>query len=117
MIPFSSLFFVKVGAVSGADSIFANQQWGNVEFVNSMTAKSGKTKKMIYGIYAKDCVYLQEFKQKLTQRKIKKINENNWWQWGRDYYKSDMPRIYVNTKTRNKKPFLLISVMLMRALF
>ncbi len=28
---------------------------------------------------------------------------------GRDYYKSDIPRIYVNTKTRNKKPFFIHS--------
>ena len=44
-IPFKKLFFVKVGAVSGADSIFANTEFGNVEFVNSTTAKNGKTKK------------------------------------------------------------------------
>lgn len=62
---------------------------------------------MIYGEYAKDCAYLQDFKKQLMQRKIKKFNESNWWKWGRDYHKSDLPRIYVNTKTRNKKPFFL----------
>ncbi|RDU59106.1 class I SAM-dependent methyltransferase [Helicobacter sp. MIT 14-3879] len=108
-IPFSSLFFVKVGAVSGADYIFANKQWGNVEFVNSSTAKSGTTKRMIYGKYASDCKYLEQFKEKLMQRKIKKFGESNWWEWGRDYYKSEKPRIYVNTKTRNIKPFFLHS--------
>lgn len=105
--PFNSLFFVKVGAVSGADSIFGNEKWGNVEFVGSQTCKSGKTKKMIYGEYGRDCAYLQGFKTQLLQRKIKKFNEINWWEWGRDYHKSEMPRIYVNTKTRNKKPFFL----------
>ena len=106
-IPFNSLFFVKVGAVSGADSIFGNEKWGNVEFVGSQTCKSGKTKKMIYGEYGRDCAYLWGFKTQLLQRKIKKFNEANWWEWGRDYHKSEMPRIYVNTKTRNKKPFFL----------
>lgn len=106
-IPFKKLFFVKVGAVSGADSIFANTEFGNVEFVNSTTAKNGKTKKMIYGEYAKSCKYLQQFKQKLLQRKIKKFSDSNWWEWGRDYHKSEKPRIYVNTKTRNKKPFFI----------
>ena len=86
-IPFKKLFFVKVGAVSGADSIFANTEFGNVEFVNSTTAKNGKTKKMIYGEYAKSCKYLQQFKQKLLQRKIKKFSDSNWWEWGRDYQK------------------------------
>lgn len=108
-IPFKKLFFVKVGAVSGADSIFANTEFGNVEFVNSTTAKNGKTKKMIYGEYAKSCKYLQQFKQKLLQRKIKKFSDSNWWEWGRDYHKSENPRIYVNTKTRNKKPFFIHS--------
>ncbi len=108
-IPFKGLFFVKVGAVSGADSIFANEKWGNMDFVCSQSAKSGKTRKMIYGIYGKDCAYLQDFKEQLLKRRIKKFNESNWWEWGRDYYKSENPRIYVNTKTRNKEPFFLHS--------
>lgn len=108
-IPFKDLFFVKVGAVSGADSIFANEKWGNVDFVCSQSAKSGKTRKMIYGIYGKECIYLQDFKEQLLKRRIKKFNELNWWEWGRNYYKSENPRIYVNIKTRNKKPFFLHS--------
>lgn len=106
-IPFSALFFVKVGAVSGADKIYANDEFGNVEFVCSHSAKSGKTKKMIYGEFGKDSAYLQGFKPQLLKRKIKKFDENNWWEWGRDYHKSDEARIYVNAKTRNKKPFFL----------
>ena len=106
-IPFNALFFVKVGAVSGADKIYANNEFGNVEFVCSHTAKSGKTKKMIYGEFGKDSAYLQGFKPQLLKRKIKKFDENNWWEWGRDYHKSDEARIYVNAKTRNKKPFFL----------
>ena len=106
-IPFSSLFFVKVGAVSGADSIFANEKFGNMDFVCSFSAKTGKTKKMIYGDFGKTCAYLAEFKPQLIARKIKKFDEHNWWEWGRDYYKSESPRIYVNSKTRNKKPFFL----------
>lgn len=106
-IRLGDLFSVKVGAVSGADSIFTHTVNGNMDFVYSGTAKSGKTKKMIYGEYGKKCKYLQNFKSKLLQRKIKKFNEDNWWEWGRDYYKSDKPRIYVNTKTRNKEPFFI----------
>lgn len=106
-VPFNSLFFVKVGAVSGADSIFASQKWGNMDFVCSKTQKSGATKKMIYGKYGRDLAYLQGFKSKLLERKIKKFSENNWWDWGRDYHKSELPRIYVNAKTRNKSPFFL----------
>ena len=108
-IPFNALFFVKVGAVSGADKIYANDEFGNVEFVCSHTAKTGRTKKMIYGEYGKNCAYLREFKAQLMSRKIKKFTQNNWWEWGRDYHKSECLRIYVNSKTRNKKPFFLHS--------
>lgn len=108
-IPFNELFFVKVGAVSGLDRIFANESFGNADFVCSATAKNGKTKKMIYGEFGKQSAYLQGFKAQLLARKIKKFDENNWWQWGRDYFKSDLPRLYVNAKTRNKKPFFLHS--------
>lgn len=106
-VPFSNLFFVKVGAVSGADEIFTSDEFGNTDFVYSQTAKSGKTKKMIYGKYGRQCKYLLQYKELLLQRKIKKFNENNWWEWGRDYYKDDSLRIYTNTKTRNKRPFFI----------
>ena len=37
-VPLSSVFFVKVGAVSGADEIFTNAELGKVDFVCSRTA-------------------------------------------------------------------------------
>ncbi|MDD9867919.1 MAG: class I SAM-dependent methyltransferase [Candidatus Campbellbacteria bacterium] len=97
----SDIFDVKVGAVSGADTIFTNKQ-GNAEFVCSKTSETNQTRKMIYNIR-----HTELFKHKniLIKRKIKKFNENNWWKWGRDHHKSDSPRIYVNCKTRNKNPF------------
>lgn len=103
-INFNELFFVKVGAVSGNDAIFTNDKFGNLDFVYSKTCKNGKTKKMIYNTKHS---FLINFKEKLKNRKIRTFNEENWWMWGRDYYKSDEPRIYVNTKTRNKKPFFI----------
>ncbi|MDX1904525.1 MAG: class I SAM-dependent methyltransferase, partial [Thermonemataceae bacterium] len=101
-VPFSSLFFVKVGAVSGADEVFTNEEFGNMEFVCSKTHKTKQTKKMIFNTYHP---YLEQFKNKLINRKIKKFNEKNWFMWGRNHFISEQPRIYVNTKTRNKKPF------------
>lgn len=106
-VPFSKLFFVKVGAVSGADSIFTSQKHGNMDFVGSQTAKSGATKRMIYGEFGKHSAYLKAHKAELLRRKIRAFSEANWYQWGRDYFKSELPRIYVNTKTRNKRPFFL----------
>ena len=91
-VKFSDLFFVKVGAVSGCDKIFANEKYGNLDFVCSVTAKSGKTKKMIYN---QNCEYLKQFKDELISRKIRNFNENNYFLWGRDYYKSDDERIFI----------------------
>lgn len=100
---FSDYFFVKVGAASGADNIFEHKN-GNQDFVCSKTAQTGKTKKMFYNIEHK---HLKIHKKFLINRKIKKFNEKNWYTWGRVYFNSELPRIYVNGKTRNKKPFFL----------
>lgn len=99
-----SLFFVKVGAVSGSDAIFAHERHGNQEFVFSETGKTGRLKRMIYN---KKIRYLDKFKDKLLARKIKSFSEDNWWSWGRDCFHSEGPRIYVNVKTRNSTPFFL----------
>jgi adenine-specific DNA-methyltransferase len=103
-IQFKDVFFVKVGAVSGADKIFSNDEYGNADFVCSFTAKKKKTRKMIFN---EKSDYLNAFKDILIKRRIKKFDENNWWKWGRLHYQSDEKRIYVNCKTRNKEPFFL----------
>ena len=100
-VPFKDLFFVKVGAVSGADKYFTHEN-GNEEFVCSKTRTTGETRRMFYNIPAED---LLPFKEELIKRKVKNFNESNWYLWGRDYYKSDKERIYVNNKTRIKNPF------------
>ena len=103
-LKFSDLFFVKVGAVSGADKIFANEQYGNHDFVCSYTNKTGKAKRMIYNVRS---AFLKKHKKILMKRSIRKFTESNWWEWGRKHYNSKAKRIYVNAKTRNKNPFFL----------
>lgn len=98
----ANFFEVKVGAVSGADWIFTNKKRGNKGLVCSHTARTGKTRRMIYNRKDK---YLKTYKQKLLQRKIRSFNESNWWEWGRKYCERSDPRIYVNCKTRNPEPF------------
>ena len=100
-INFSNLFYVKVGAVSGADKYFINDD-GNKEFVYSETCKTGNTRKMFYNIESPE---LLKYKEELINRKIKKFDNKNWYTWGRKYYESKSNRIYVNGKTRNEKPF------------
>ncbi|MCL2022011.1 MAG: class I SAM-dependent methyltransferase [Betaproteobacteria bacterium] len=104
-LPLSTIFAVKVGGVSGADDLFEHPD-GNLEFVCSHTAQSQKTRRMLY-----DCQHphLLAHKTRLLARRVRKFDESNWWQWGRLYPLNNHPRIYVNCKTRNPKPFFLHS--------
>ena len=104
-VNFSDIAFVKVGAVSGADKYFEHKE-GQC-FVCSYTNKTGKTKKMIYNQYHPD---LEPYKTQLLARKVRAFNTKNWFEWGRKYYQSDAKRIYVNNKTRHKKPFFLSDI-------
>lgn len=101
----SDIFSVKVGAVSGNDKIFKNKEYGNQDFVTSITCKTGKTQKMIFVDSPNE--YLENHKETLISRKIRSFNESNWWEWGRKHHITDKKRIYVNTKTRNKQPFFI----------
>lgn len=111
-IPLSSVFSLKVGAVSGADDIFAHDILGDTDFVCSRTAQTGELRRMIYpdGKPLRNAAqreYLTQFKARLLARRVTNFNENNWWCWGRRYPESRAPRIYVNHKTRNPHPFFL----------
>lgn len=103
-LQFHDVFSVKVGAVSGNDKIFTNDEYGNAHFVCSSTCKTGQTKKMIFNIKHD---YLEKHKEVLLQRGIRPFDETNWWQWGRIHCMSDKKRIYVNSKTRTKHPFFV----------
>jgi len=100
---FSDYFFVKVGGVSGKDELFLSDN-GNKEFVCSYTNSTGELKKMFYNTEHDDLI---QYKDQLINRRIKIFDEKNWYMWGRDYYKSDKDRIYVNCKTRNLNPFFI----------
>ncbi len=102
----SDTAFVKVGAVSGADEIYADALQGNRDFVCSSTARSGQTRRMIW--CERGCpppAALLPHRARLIGRRIRPFDESNWWQWGRGYYQSDRPRVYVNGKTRAERPF------------
>ncbi len=99
-----NLFEVRVGAVSGADAIFTNEKHGNLEFVCSQTRATNKLRRMIF---EREHRALRPHKQQLLRRRIRNFDETNWWQWGRGYPHRSGERIYVNTKTRNPKPFFV----------
>jgi adenine-specific DNA-methyltransferase len=106
-VPLSSVFAVKVGAVSGADEIFAHAELGNADFVCSKTAQTGELRRMICLDREGSIAYLEPFKERLLARRVTKFDESNWWKWGRRHHVSDAPRLYVNQKTRNPRPFFL----------
>ena len=95
------IFSIKVGGVSGMDQVFA-EETGNENFVCSYTSQTGMLKTFHYNILND---YMISKKDLVMNRKIKKFDDSNWWMWGRDFYKSDRRRIYVNAKTRNANPF------------
>ncbi len=103
-VPLKSVFSVRVGAVSGADDIFANAELGNADFVCSKTAQTGELRRMIFDA---PLPWLEQYKERLLARKVARFDERNWWKWGRRHHVSDAPRIYVNQKTRNPRPFFL----------
>ena len=103
-VPLREVFFVKVGAVSGADDVFANEALGNVDFVCSTTRKTGLARRMIYNQWLPE---LDAHKQRLITRGIRRFDESNWWHWGRHHHLSERPRVYVNGKTRQTAPFFL----------
>ena len=102
-VRFADVFSVKVGAVSGADSIFTHPK-GNMEFVCSKTVETGETRRMLYGIKHP---HLDKHKEELLSRRVKPFDESNWWQWGRAFPINLHPRIYVNGRTRKPEPFFL----------
>ncbi len=100
-IPFSDLFTIKVGAISGCNEAFEHPD-GNRDFVTCQTPLTGQTKKVFFNVKSP---HLQPFKEKLMARKVKKFHEGNWWVWGRNHHISDDPRIYVPCKTKLENPF------------
>jgi adenine-specific DNA-methyltransferase len=101
-MPLSQVFAVKVGAVSGADDIFTSAEFGNADFVCSKTAQTGELRRMIFDV---PLPCLEPHKERLLARRVTRFDESNWWKWGRRHHVSDAPRIYVNGKTRQSRPF------------
>jgi adenine-specific DNA-methyltransferase len=98
--------FVKVGAVSAADDLYTSDRFGTRDFVCSTTVSDGRTRRMIWCEPGEPApAVLLPHKQRLIARRIRQFDEFNWWQWGRGYYQSELPRVYVNGKTRRTQPF------------
>ena len=79
---FDDVFDICVGMVSGKEEIFKNDI-GNIKLITG----NNKIEKYIYiekfpSEYTHINNYLLENKEMLLSRKIKKFNDNNWFEWG-----------------------------------
>jgi adenine-specific DNA-methyltransferase len=80
---FKDYFNIYVGLVSGKEEVYKNKELGNIIVLNG----ENKNNKYIY-IKKFPCEnekinnYLLNYKKELIERKIKKFNENNWFEWG-----------------------------------
>jgi adenine-specific DNA-methyltransferase len=80
---FQDYFDIYVGLVSGKEDVYKNEELGNIEVLNS----ENKVDKYIY-IENYPCEnekinkYLFQYKKELIERRIRKFNEQNWFEWG-----------------------------------
>lgn len=80
---FKEYFDIYVGLVSGKESVFKNEQYGNIEIMNGedLTNKYIFIEKYPCGNEEIDN-YLESHKDVLINRKIRKFNKKNWFEWG-----------------------------------
>jgi len=80
---FKDYFDVFVGIVSGRDEIYKNEELGNI---NVMTGNNTFEKFILINEYPSENKkineYLLKHKKELLDRRIKKFNEKNWFEWG-----------------------------------
>jgi adenine-specific DNA-methyltransferase len=80
---FQDYFDIYVGLVSGKEEVYKNKELGNIKVLNG----EDKIDKYIY-IENYPCenekinTYLLDHKKQLIERRIRKFNENNWFEWG-----------------------------------
>ena len=82
-IMFQDYFDIYVGIVNGKEKVYKNEELGNIKVLNG----ENKTEKYIY-IEEFPCgnekinKHLLQHKKELIERRIRKFNENNWFEWG-----------------------------------
>lgn len=107
---FSEYFDIYVGMVTGKEKVFKNEKFGNINILNK---KNLINKYILIDDFPTNNDELNKYmlnnKSELINRKIKKFNENNWFEWGalRNYksIKKNINKkcIYIHNLTRNKE--------------
>ena len=106
----SDYFDVYVGMVTGKESVYKNDTFGNITLLNK---KNVRDKYIFIHEFPTSNVelnkYMLENKDILINRKIKKYTEKNWWLWGAPRNQKKIENnigkkcIYVSNLTRNKE--------------
>lgn len=109
MNKFSEYFDIYVGMVTGKESVYKNNEYGNIKLLNS---KNKENNYILIHNFPTDNLKLNDYmlshKEDLISRKIRNFNENNWFEWGalRNYkvIKKNFNKecIYVSNLTRRK---------------
>ena len=110
MIKFSDYFDVYVGMVSGNEKILKNNNYGNIEIINS---KECKDKYIFIDKFPthNDNLnkYMLENKEDLQKRKVRKIDNNNWYEFGLPRNKKVIDKnkgkecLYIHNLTRKEE--------------
>jgi adenine-specific DNA-methyltransferase len=82
-LKFSDYFNIYVGMVSGKENVFKNEKLGNINILNG---KNNINKYILIKKYPTNNEELNKYlllhKNELINRKIRKFNNNNWFEWG-----------------------------------
>ena len=107
---FSDYFDIYVGMVTGKEEIYRNEKLGNISLLNG---KDKTDKYILLDKFPSNNLDLNDYmlsnKETLINRKIRKFNESNWFEWGalRNYKtiknKLGDDCIYVSNLTRSSK--------------
>lgn len=80
---FAEYFDIFVGMVTGKESVYKNDKFGNIKILNG---KNKEDKYILIHNFPTDNVKLNNYmlsnKEVLMARKIRKFNEKNWFEWG-----------------------------------
>ena len=106
----SEYFSIFVGMVTGKESVFKNEEYGNITILSN---KNTTNNYILLDKFPTDNDKLNKYmlahKSELISRKIKKFTDKNWYEWGalRNYktIKQHLGKecIYVNNMSRSKE--------------
>ena len=106
----SEYFNVYVGMVTGRESVYKNEEFGNITLLNK---KEQRDKYIFMDKFPSNNeqlnIYMLTNKNTLINRKIKKFTEDDWFKWGAPRNQKNIEKnmgkdcIYVSNLTRNKE--------------